>query len=64
MTTLSRAAYARLYGPTKGDVIRLADLVLPAGTTAAGDPDIAVVTTMQSSVVQAPAAEAEAESAE
>ena len=28
MSTLSRAAYARLYGPTKGDVIRLGDTEL------------------------------------
>lgn len=28
MSTLSREAYARLYGPTKGDVIRLADTEL------------------------------------
>ena len=28
MSTLTREAYARLYGPTKGDVIRLADTSL------------------------------------
>lgn len=43
-----------------GDVIRLADLVLPAGTSAAGDPDIAVVTTMQATVETPAAVEGDA----
>jgi large subunit ribosomal protein L25 len=36
-----------------GDVIRLADVTLPKGTTASGDPDMAVVTTMAGSFVEA-----------
>jgi large subunit ribosomal protein L25 len=44
-------------GMQPGDIIRLADVALPAGTSAAGDPEMPVVTTMQSSTVEAPAAE-------
>lgn len=47
-------------GMQPGDIIRLADVALPAGTSAAGDPEMPVVTTMQSSTVEAPAAESAA----
>jgi large subunit ribosomal protein L25 len=50
-----------------GDVIVLSDLTLPAGSTATGDPDMAVITAVSSSPVEAPAAaaaEGEAEGSE
>ena len=44
------------------DVIRLSEVALPAGVSAVGDPDTAVVTTLFQSKeeVAAPAAEADA----
>lgn len=41
-----------------GDVIRLAEITMPAGCRAAGDPDMPVVTTVGGSKASAPAAEA------
>jgi large subunit ribosomal protein L25 len=46
-----------------GDVIRLADVALPQGVTATGDPDMAVVTTLTTSAAEAEEA-AEEEAAE
>ena len=46
-----------------GDVVRLADLKLPKGVTASGDPEMPIVTILQTSAAAAEAAEAEGEAA-
>jgi large subunit ribosomal protein L25 len=46
-----------------GDVIRLADLTMPAGATAVGDPEMAIVTVLSLRAEEA-VAEADAEAAE
>jgi len=43
-----------------GDVIRLADLVMPEGVTALGDPEMPIVTVLVTSAAEAAADEAEA----
>ena len=44
-----------------GDVIRLADITLPAGVTATGDEEMPVVTTLHTAAEAAEAAEGEGE---
>ena len=44
-----------------GDVIRLADVTLPKGSTALGDPDMAVVTILQTGASASAAADGEGE---
>ncbi len=46
-----------------GDVIRLGEIVLPAGTRALGDPDLPIVTAIAGSRVDAPSAATAAEAA-
>lgn len=43
-------------GMKPGDVIRLSEIVLPAGTRALGDPDLAIVTAIAGSRAEAPVA--------